>query len=72
MCNMIIKFSPRISNAFIDVILKDPKVIEVLDDTDLEDDEVHAIAKQIVITAFSKYNININDLINYLKEGKTD
>ena len=69
---MIIKFSPRISNAFIDVVLRDPKVIDVLDDTNLEDDEIHKIAKQIVITAFAKYNININDLINYLKEGKAD
>jgi len=66
---MVIKFSPRISDAFIDFILKDKKVVDVFDSTNLEDDEVHKIAKQVVITAFSKYNININDLINYLKEG---
>lgn len=68
---MVIKFSPRITDNFVKVVLNDIRVIEITDSTDMEDDELHCLAKQIIITAFAKYNININDLINYLREGKT-
>jgi cell fate (sporulation/competence/biofilm development) regulator YmcA (YheA/YmcA/DUF963 family) len=64
---MQISFNPRISKSFAKVILKSKRVTDLLHDIDsLEERE--EIVHQILIEGFTKYKIDINDLINHLKE----
>lgn len=63
-----IEYNPRITSKFADIVLKSEKVRDVLHDIDSLDDR-REIVKQILIEGFTKYKININDLINHLKEG---
>jgi len=64
---MNIKFNPRISKSFAGVVLKTDRVKEVLHDIDSEQERLE-IVHQILIEGFTRYNININELINHLKE----
>jgi hypothetical protein len=64
---MNIKFNPRISKSFASVVLKTDRVKEVLHDIDSEQERLE-IVHQILIEGFTRYNININELINHLKE----
>lgn len=65
---MQINYNPRITTKFAEVVLKSEKVKDCLHDIDSVDQRLE-IVKQILIEGFTKYKIDINDLINHLKEG---
>lgn len=62
---MVIEFNPRITKKFVSIILKD-----IEKPFALNDDEAIEFAHKVIIGAFTKYKININDIINFLKDEK--
>lgn len=67
--SMVIKYNPRITNKFVKVILKLDKVKEVLKNVDSME-EREQIVHEVLIAGFTKYEVDINDLINFLKNQK--
>jgi hypothetical protein len=65
---MLIQFNPKITGAFTELVLDSPQVSKVVDKLELTDDEAHELVKASIITAFRLYKININDLINHLRD----
>lgn len=66
---MQINFNPRVTSSFADLIMKTDRVKAVLHEIDSEE-ERRNIVKEILISGFTRYKIDINDLINYLKEDQ--
>jgi hypothetical protein len=66
---MVIKYNPRITNKFVKVILKLDKVKEALRNVDSME-EREQIVHEVLIAGFTKYEVDINDLINFLKNQK--
>lgn len=66
---MVIEYNPRITNKFVKVILKSEKVQEALRNVDSMD-ERERIVHEVLIAGFTKYEVNINELINFLKTHK--
>lgn len=64
---MKIDFNPRISKKFVSFVLKDRNVVAKLQEADLTEEKIEGVAHSILIVAFSKFDININDIINYAK-----
>lgn len=65
---MVIKYNPRITKAFVKVVLRSKRVKDALHDIDSEEAREDAV-HQILIEGFKKYNVDINDLVNFLKDS---
>lgn len=65
---MKIDFNPRISKKFVSFVLKDRNVVEKLKEADLTEEKIEGVAHSILIVAFHKFDVNINDIINYTKK----
>ena len=65
---MLIDLTPRISGAFTNIVIKNTEVSGMIREFDLTEEEAHDFVKKVIITAFSIYKININDVINSIKE----
>lgn len=63
---MVLKFTPRISGKFTELILNQNKVREAISSTPERDR--HELVKAILVEGFSKYKIDINELINHIRE----
>ena len=69
---MEIKFKPFISDQFVALIVESKMVQEQAKALELEPSQLHDLAKNIIITSFQKYKIDINSLINHLKGRERD
>ncbi len=67
--SMVIKYNPRITNKFVKVILKLDKVKDAMKNVDSME-EREQIVHEVLIAGFTKYEVDINDLINFLKNQK--
>lgn len=67
---MQIKFNPRITGAFTELIMKDNRVKEILSDVD--ESKRHNITKTILIAGFGKYKIDINEMINHINSSEEE
>ncbi len=65
---MLIEFTPRISGAFTNIVIKNTDVSGMIKEFDLTEEEAHDFVKTVIISAFSIYKININSVINKIKE----
>lgn len=67
---MTITFSPRISGGFTEFIINNKTVSKLIDEYELTEKEAHDLVKSVLIAGFSSYEVNINDIINNIKEHK--
>lgn len=63
---MQLDFTPRITSKFCEVVLRSDKVSEILECVESHEQKIDII-HQVLIEGFTRYKININDLINHLK-----
>lgn len=67
---MKIEFNPTITDAFVDIIIKQPVVKKIYDNICLEFGEQIAFdfVKDVMITSFTMYSFNVNDAIVHWKK----
>lgn len=65
---MKIDFNPRISKKFVSFVLKDKNVAEKLKEADLTEEKIEGVVHSVLIVAFHKFDVNINEIINYAKK----
>ncbi len=65
---MTIKFNPRISTKFTKFVLANKTVKELADNLSIEEEKLVEIAKAILITGFTRFDVDINNIINMTKE----
>ena len=69
---MKIDFNPRISKKFVSFVLRDRNVIDKLKEADLKEEQIAGVVHSILIIAFQKFDVNINEIINYTKKHSTE
>lgn len=69
---MEIRFNPRVSGKFVELILKQDEVLMLLENTNLSEEQRHNITKAISICTLKKFKVDINKIINNLKEFDYD
>ena len=65
---MTITFAPRISGGFTEFIIKNKTVSKLIDEYELTEKEAHDFVKSVLIAGFNSYEVNINDVINSIKD----
>lgn len=65
---MTIKFNPRISTKFTKFVLANKIVKDLSDELSLEEEKLVELAKAILITGFTRFDVDINNIINMTKE----
>lgn len=64
---MVIKINPRISGDFVRFVMRNPSVNKLIEH--LPESEAHGIVKAVIITAMTHFDININEVINMIKDS---
>lgn len=65
---MVIKINPRISGGFVHHVMKNSNVAALLNKHSLNEEQAHDLVKTIIISAMKDYEIDINNIINRVKE----
>jgi len=65
---MRISFKPRINSSFTKIVMESDHVSNLLDEYELTEEEAHKLVKTILITGFSKYEVDINKVINDVRD----
>lgn len=66
---MTIQFNPRITGSFAELIMRDEHVRAELLEKGVDPKESHNLIKSVLIAGLSKYEVNINDIINKINRG---
>ena len=65
---MRISFNPRINSSFTKIVMESDHVSKLIDDYELTEEEAHQFVKTVLITGFSKYEVDINKVINDVRD----
>lgn len=65
---MIIKFNPRVNGGFVEHVLRNKTVSELVDSFELTETEAHDIVKSVLIAGFKDFEVDINRVINGIKD----
>ena len=67
---MELKFNPYITDAFVEIIKDHKSVRKQVESLTNEfgEEKAHEIVKNITIAALTLYRVNVNDLIDHLRE----